>query len=1058
MKLNGDESNKDETVLKIIYKDVFREIKKSKGRFISLFLIVVLGVAFYTGIRSSSPDMMISADTFYDESNLADIRVISTLGITKGDIEALSKVDGVEKAYGNYTSDFLCKGEDSQYVVKVIAATEGINEVKLKSGKMPVKKDECIVDDYSLKTNNYHIGDTLELVSGNDTTLEDVISTSKFTICGSFISSEYVSMSMGTSSIGSGSVEGVIIVRPEVFQLEVFTEADVLVQGAKDLMCYSDTYENLIKGVKDNIEKIADERNEIRYNEVIDEANNELEKARKEFDDGKKKLDDGKKEYEDGKKKLEDAKIQYEDGQNQIAQGQVEINNGWEELNAQKKAFEEKKQEFQIQKAVAEYDLNSKLSEYEFIKNYILQYLSKEDIARIRQFIYDITGIDLDFEAYEAMIYQYAEEARAQIAEGQAQIDYYQAQLDSAEAELNYQQGQIYAGQRELDAAAEEIKKGEKELADAKKEIDDGEKELKDAEEKLDDAEKEIAKIEKSEWYVLDRNYLTDYTSFGSDAERIGNIGKVFPVIFFIVAALVCLTAMTRMIDEERTQIGTLKALGYGKGTIMMKYVIYALLATVFGSIAGSLLGGKILPYIILHEYKILYPNIETLYFPYSLEHSLVASGASLVCILSATLLACMKSLMEVPASLMRPVAPKQTKKLLLERIPGLWNKIRFNWKNALRNFIRYKKRLVMTLFGICGSTALLLVGFGLKDSVDTILFAQYGRICLYDEVITIDANASEKDKDELQDILDKDRRFASYLYTYQMSLDAESDNSKEILSPYIFVPEDLHAFEDNVRLQNRITEEKLTLKDGEVIISEKMASVLGVKEGDILHISSNQKDKKDVTIGGIAENYVYHYVYMTPKMYESLYGKKPDYNSITIVNNEGVTIDADEFGNEFLKYDAVGGVQSISVLVDKFSDLLDSMDVITLVLIVCAGALTFVVLYNLNNINISERRRELATLKVLGFYDIELSQYIYRENILITIIGIALGLVGGVLLNNYVINTVEVDLVMFGRQIFFPSFIKSVLIAVGFTVIVNIIVHFKLKKIDMATSLKSVE
>ncbi|MCQ2513020.1 MAG: ABC transporter permease [Lachnospiraceae bacterium] len=476
------------------------------------------------------------------------------------------------------------------------------------------------------------------------------------------------------------------------------------------------------------------------------------------------------------------------------------------------------------------------------------------------------------------------------------------------------------------------------------------------------------------------------------------------------------------------------------------------------GSIAGALIGGKILPYIILQEYKILYPNIENLMFPYNLEHSFVASLASLVCILSATLIACTKSLMEVPASLMRPVAPKQTKKLLLERIPTLWNKIQFNWKNALRNFIRYKKRLVMTLFGICGSTALLLVGFGLKDSVDTILYAQYGKICLYNEVLTIDATASEKDKAELQDLLSKDSRFKSYLYTYQMSLDAESDNSKEILSPFIFVPEDLNSFEEHVRLANRITGEKLTLKEGEVIVSEKMASVLGVKEGDILHISSNQKDKKDVKIGGIAENYVYHYVYMTPDTYESLYKKAPEYNSITLRNNDGVTIDADEFGKEFLQYDAVGGVQSISVLIDKFSDILDSMDMITLVLIVCAGALTFVVLYNLNNINISERRRELATLKVLGFYDIELSQYIYRENILITIIGVALGLLGGVLLNSYVINTVEVDLVMFGRQIFFPSFVESVLIAVGFTAIVNIIVHFKLKKIDMATSLKSVE
>lgn len=1044
--------------MKIIYKDVFREIRNSVGRFISLFLIVVLGVAFYAGIRSCNPDMLITADKFYDDSNLHDIRVMSALGITSGDIEALSKVKGVEKACGTYSYDFLCKLDDTQYVVKVMAATDGINDIVLKSGKMPVSDKECLVDDYYLRMRNYHIGDKIQLFSGNDTNINDVINTSEFTICGSFVSSEYLSLSMGTSSIGSGKVEGLMVVRPEVFKMKVFTEADILVSGAKDLMCYSDEYDDLIEKVSKNIEGIAAERNEIRYTEVIDEANKELEDARKEFNDGKKKLDDAKKEYEDGKQKLDNAKIEYENGQATLAQSKIDIENGWAELNAQKKVFDEKKQEFLIQKAVAEYELNSKLSEYEYVKDYIITHFSEEDIARIKQFIYYVTGIELDFEAYEKMIYQYADEVRAQIADGQSQIDSYQYQIDSAEAELNSLQSQIYDGEQQLITASGEIEKGEKELKDAEKEIADGEKKLKEAEEKLDDAEKEISKIEKSEWYILSRQYLPDYASYSSDAKRIGNIGKVFPVIFFIVAALVCLTAMTRMVDEERTQIGTLKALGYSKGTIMRKYIVYALLATVTGSVVGALAGSKILPYIILNVYKLLYPNIENLQFPYCLEHCLVAGGAALVCILAATLFACTRSLLEVPASLMRPVAPKQAKKLFLERIPSVWNKIRFTWKNALRNFIRYKKRLFMTLFGICGSTALLLVGFGLKDAINTILYAQYGDICLYNEVLTLDADVSEKDKAELEEILNRDSRFKSYLYTYETVVDAEADGSKEILSAYIYVPKDSKAFEDNICLKNRLTGEKLKLKDGEVIITEKMSNVLGIKEGDKLKISANQKDKKELKVAGVAENYIYHYIYMTPATYRNLYSAEPDYNAITIVNNEGVEIDADDFGNEFLKYDGVGGVQCISTLIDKFSDMLGSLDSITLVLIVCAGALTFVVLYNLNNINISERKRELATLKVLGFYDIELSQYIYRENILITIIGVALGVLGGILLNSFVVTTVEVDLVMFGRQIFFPSYIKSILIAIGFTVIVNVIVHFKLKKIDMATSLKSVE
>ena len=564
--------------------------------------------------------------------------------------------------------------------------------------------------------------------------------------------------------------------------------------------------------------------------------------------------------------------------------------------------------------------------------------------------------------------------------------------------------------------------------------------------------------IERSEWYVLNRNYLTEYSSYRSDSDRIGNIGKVFPVIFFIVAALVCLTTMTRMVDEERTQIGTLKALGYSKGTIMRKYLLYALLATALGSVGGALVGSKVLPYVILHVYKLMYPNLEVLVYPYDLEHCLVAGGAALVCILAATLFACTKSLMEVPASLMRPVSPKQARKLLIERIPSLWKKIKFTWKNALRNFVRYKKRLFMTLFGICGSTALLLVGFGLKDAINTILFAQYGEICLYDEVISIDQDATERNKEELEEALQKDSRFDSYLYIYQTVVDAESASSDEVLSVYVFVPKDVNRLDENLILMDRVSKEKYYLNDDEVFITEKMSNILNVKEGDTLTISVNQKNQKTVRIGKIVENYIYHYIYMTPTLYQKLYEEEPDYNAITIVNREGVTIDADDMGKEYMAYSATGGVACVSTMKDKFADMLGSLDSITLVLIICAGALTFVVLYNLNNINISERRRELATLKVLGFYDIELSQYIYRENILITIIGIALGVLGGYFLNRFVVTTVEVDIVMFGRQIFAMSYLKSILIAIAFTVIVNIIVHFKLKKIDMATSLKSVE
>ena len=884
--------------MKLIHRDVFREIRKSTGRFVSLFLIVALGVAFYAGIRSCNPDMLISADNFYDASKMEDLRIISTLGLTDDDIDALEEIDGVEKAFGTYTADFISHTSDAQSVIKLMALTEGINEVVVEDGRMPENKNECLIDNYYIQFHGYKIGDELEVFADDGSDISDTLNTTKFKIVGSFVSSQYLSHKRGTTSVGSGKLDGLAVVLPEVFNPDYYTEIDIIAKGAKELLCYSDEYENLIDELEDKIEDISDERCEARYDEIKGEAQEKIDEAQRTLDENRAKLAYAQEEYDENEQKLAAVK----------------------------------------------------------------------------------TG------------------------------------LENLKAELENAKQEIEAAQAEAD------------------------------------------KIEMPEWYVLNRNYLSEYSSYQSDAERIGNIGKVFPIIFFIVAAMVCLTTMTRMVDEERTQIGTYKALGYSKGTIISKFIVYALIATVAGSIAGALIGSKILPMVIINVYKLMYPSLMYIVYPYNLEHCLTASIAALVCILGATLLASVKTLLEEPASLMRPVSPKQGKKLLIERITALWRRIPFTWKNALRNFVRYKKRLFMTLFGIVGSTALLLVGFGLKDAVNTILYAQYGEIYKYNEVISLDTSASDDELKDLETALDNDENFAFYERIYQSTFSAESAANKGNLDVYLLVPENVSDIGNIIDLHNRVTKEHLTMDNDSVIISEKMAKVLSLNVGDTFEISVNHENAKTLTVGGIAEHYVYNYIYMTPDLYENLFGETPEYNELVIVNNDGVSVDETEFGNKYMKYEAVGGVMSVESLKESFADMLKSMDSITLVLIICAGALTFVVLFNLNNINIRERSRELATLKVLGFYDIELSQYIYRENVLITIIGVALGVLGGYFLNEFVVSTVEVDIVMFGREIYGASYLKSILIAVGFTVIVNIIVHFKLKKIDMASSLKSVE
>lgn len=1021
--------------MKLIYQDVFREIRKSVGRFVSLFLIVALGVAFYAGIRSCNPDMLISADNFYDTSKMEDLRIVSTMGLTDDDIKALEEVDGVKKAFGTYTADFISHTSDAQSAIKLMALTEGINEVVVEEGRLPENKNECLIDNYYIQFHGYKIGDELEVFADDGSEISDTLNTTKFKIVGSFVSSQYLSHKRGTTSVGSGKLDGLAVVLPEVFNLDYYTEIDILAEGAEELLCYSDEYENLIENLKDKIEDISEARCLARYDEIkgkaqekidesqeeLNEKKSELAKAQDEYNENKQKLSDAKSELENSKAELESSKQQIEEYKNQVIEAVSELSS--------------KKEEFETTKAKTEAELEEKQKQIDALQ------VPDEMKASMQS----------ELDAKKAQAKAQFEEAYAQIEAAQAEIDSYNTQIKDGEAQIN-------EGEAQIENAEAEIQEGEDELSEAKKKIDESQEKIDEAQKKIDDSSAELDKTEMPKWYVLDRNYLSEYSSYQSDAERIGNIGKVFPIIFFIVAAMVCLTTMTRMVDEERTQIGTYKALGYSKGTIISKFIVYALLATAAGSAAGALTGSKILPMVIINVYKLMYPSLMCIVYPYSLTHCLTASLAALVCILGAALLASFKTLLEEPANLMRPVSPKQGKKLLIERIKPLWRKIPFTWKNALRNFVRYKKRLFMTLFGIAGSTALLLVGFGLKDAVNTILYAQYGEIYKYNEVISINEKATDEELQELENALDSDEDFAFYERIYQSTFSAESESNKGSLDVYLLVPEDVSNIDNIIDLHNRLTKEHLALDDESVIISEKMSKVLSLDVGDTFEISVNHENAKTLTVGAIAEHYIYNYIYMTPALYEKLFAEAPEYNELVIVNNDGVSVDETEFGNKYMTYEATGGVMSVESLKENFADMLKSMDSITLVLIICAGALTFVVLFNLNNINIRERSRELATLKVLGFYDIELSQYIYRENVLITILGVAIGIFGGYFLNEFVVSTVEVDIVMFGREIFGASYLKSILIAVGFTVIVNIIVHFKLKKIDMATSLKSVE
>ena len=651
---------------------------------------------------------------------------------------------------------------------------------------------------------------------------------------------------------------------------------------------------------------------------------------------------------------------------------------------------------------------------------------------------------------------------KSQITDGKAQILSAWALLNEKEDTLNASKAQLASGEQELADGRSEYeqaaKEAEEQITDGQAKITDGEKQLTDAKQQIADAKAEIKKIENPKWYVQTReDALTEYQGYGDNADRMRSIGKVFPVLFFLVAALISLTTMTRMVEEQRVQIGTMKALGYGKAAIAGKYIGYALIATLGGSIFGVLAGEKILPFIIIYAYMILYKHLPAILVPYHMSYALQASVIAVACTLIATIASCYKELAAEPAELMRPAAPKQGKRILLERIGIIWKHLNFTWKSTVRNLIRYKKRFFMTIFGIGGCMALMVVGFGLKDCIYEIVSLQYEKVQFYDAATYMSDDISEENRQQLHDYLDQNADIKETIEARMQKTDVKSASGKKTL--YLMVPSDNEKIEDFLSFHSRTNKDEVySLKKDEVILTEKMASLLNVKVGDELTIEDEDRGDQTVTVGAICENYMSHYLYLSPEKYEELYGVPAEYNTIIYSVKDGKDDQIEKIGTKLLSMDGVLNVSYTSSIEGRLDDMLRSLNLVIVVLIVSAGMLAFVVLYNLNNINITERQRELATLKVLGFYDGEVASYVYRENILLTIIGSVVGMVLGNLLHRYIILTVEVEEAMFGRQIHWQSYLYSFLFTVAFSLFVNWVMFYKLKKIDMVESLKSVE
>ncbi|MCM1578208.1 MAG: hypothetical protein NC078_05350 [Ruminococcus sp.] len=1051
--------------------NTFREVKKSPGRFAAITAIIAISCAFYSGVKAAAPDMKSSAARYYDEYSLADIQIKSTLGFAEEDIDVLLGSGSYTSGYAGYSADLFTDGFVGQAALKVMSYSEEqpLNGVRLTEGRMPENPGECLADDKEHAKISFGVGDKIVLAAPEGEELSDYVNREEFTVVGLVSSPVYVKFDRGATSIGNGSLDAFIYISPDDFAYETYTDIYLSAAGTKGIDPFSDEYDRLTEAGKKYAEDISAERLEVRADSLRFEAEEELAEAREDLAEGQDKLADGKKEYSDGLRDVADAEAELEEQRENFEEGEKEYNDALAELEENELNMTHLSETCaRVDKFLADYD------------GVYLKVLPDGLLGLFKEIqdIYDANSIDADIEDLMAVyIITDPDKSPRERETARITISTVNEQVREASAAALYQiavsKDVLAKTGEEIEAGREELEKYEKELEDAKKDLAEAEKELAEAQEEIDDANKEIANaeqelediIEKGEWYVWDRSeWNPDCSSYGKDAERLDAIASVFPIFFILIAALVCCTTMSRMVEEQRTQTGTLKALGYSGFDIIMQYVLYAVAASVIGSVGGTLIGMPLLPRIfyICYESMYAYPYFET---PIKTGYLIGCMGVSVLCTVLSAVYTAGRELTGTPAVLIRPKPPKDGKRILLEKIGFIWNRMKFTHKVTFRNLMRYKSRFFMTLIGIGGCTALLLTGYGLKTAISCIVDKQYSELWLYDAMAVVEEELSEEDSTEIENALAARSEITGYMRAFQETKDVWG-LSGENVTGYIFAPDvsltaDSEDMSDYIVLRDRKTHEPiniLTLGENEAVINEKLALLLGVSKGDEITVEDGSEPLK---VAAITENYTFHYVYMNTAAYKKLFGNNaPDAPNMILINTGDTPEKSvrDEISAELIACDGVISASFTYDGTDSFRKLVSSLNLIVIVIILFAGLLAFVILYNLANININERVRELATIKVLGFFDGEVGAYIYRENTISAVVGMAAGLVLGIFFESFVIRTAEVDEVMFSPEIPPECFVLAAVTMAAFTVIVNAILYFRLKKIDMTSSMKAIE
>lgn len=1094
-----------------IIKLTKREIRSSLGRYLAIFAIIALGAGLFVGLRLSRPDFLETYNNYTNKTNFYDFRLVSTLGLTDEDIAEVKKMDGVKLAEGAVGADFLFNTADEDNLIMMAQSIpENVNQIKLKAGRMPEKANECLADPDMYSKDD--IGSTIKLSKDNSEQTFDTFAYDEYTIVGLADSVLYINMERGSSTLGNGSVKGYIYIPMDGFSTDYYTDIYVCVDS--EGYVYSDEYEQSTKKYVDGLEKFMSERAVIRRDAIIDDAMSQLDDAKKQYEDGKAQYDAAKADYDAGyaeyvqkksdtEAQLEKARKEIENAESmmgdtsvidqkqaeldaakaELDKGQAEYERGLQQFNAKAKlaygAVDEQIAYYENRISDKQNDIAAQNAEIESLNAQLAEAQANGDSLKARLIEWKIKTANDRISLDNADIERYNERLevhRQKRAEVDAELEPYRKQLEDAKAQLDSGYAQIAAGQAELDAAREMISSGgaqleaakkqyeqgkaeaergfaeaEKELASGKAQLDTAKAELDKGAAELDSAEKQIKNINHADTYVLDRDTNAGYVCFESDTNVVQSVASVFPVFFFLVAALVCLTTMTRMIADQRTQIGIMKALGYSSGAIIGKYMFYSGSATVLGSIFGIAAGSFAFPAVVWFGYGLIY-NLSGLTFTMNWPLAAGITAANLAVTLLVTWYCCAKELKCAPAELIRPKAPEAGKRILLERIPVVWNDMSFMQKVSARNIMRYKKRIFMMLLGIGGCTALVLTALGLNDTIQNVVTRQYDDIILYDYEITMAYDMNEEEQEIFFRDAGDDIKDAVFLYRGL----AEVSGSDAIKNATLTVTDgkklckyiDLSYDGEPIDYPGR----------GEAAINYNLARQLGgIEVGDEIKLTTSEKKELTVTVSALFDNYVDSFVFISPETCEEQLGEVPEYKSALANAPDGADINRCA---EALTHD-VDGVRGVTLSTDikeRMSSMLDGLLVVVAAIILCAGLLAFIVLYNLTNINISERIREIATLKVLGFYPNEAAHYVFRENLILTGAGAVFGLGLGVALHAFVMNAIKVDMMYFKPHISFLSFAVSIVITFVFAVIVNAIMRRRIDNIDMAGALKSIE